>query len=333
MEFRFDWFEKLKNQQLSRQDRQTVRRFLSEPKSRLFLSVAELLKAYDQTADCVALLEYGVKGHPSYGAARVILAREYFEQGRFNDAFEMINGSPVALQQNRLAQKILFKTAMILGFFPEADGALTRMKTLDSKDEETAQAADLIDLHGHAFLRSQLMDRHQPAARADPLAMPLVSTPPLPGLPRVADPRIPPRPPRDSGARTEDLLRKIDLGEFSRYKIAKLADIFSGEVQLEGSSQAEHKDLTLELDSTTLADIFAAQGHYRRALGIYRRLLRLVPANAHVRNRVRELSKLLEDQKAQDYEIDPDTIEKMEQIDGIDRRMQILQEWLDALPK
>ena len=159
-----------------------LRRFLVEPTSRLFLSVAELFKAYDQTNDCIRLLEFGLENHPTYGAARVILAREYFDQGEFEKSLTLLEKSPVSLKQNRLAQKVIFKNYILLGFYPEADEVLQRLRSFESKDEEIAQALDTIAASGHQKYRDRLMQRFE-GGRRTKAAIVLPSLPELPLAP------------------------------------------------------------------------------------------------------------------------------------------------------
>jgi methyl coenzyme M reductase subunit C-like uncharacterized protein (methanogenesis marker protein 7) len=88
----------------------------------------------------------------------------------------------------------------------------------------------------------------------------------------------------------------------------------------------------VELDSSTLADIYMKQGHYPKALAMYRRLLRLTPHDDKLKRRVTELTRLAQDQRAHDMSIDPVVVDHMEQIERIDRQIRFLNDMLERLP-
>jgi tetratricopeptide (TPR) repeat protein len=87
----------------------------------------------------------------------------------------------------------------------------------------------------------------------------------------------------------------------------------------------------VELDSTTLADIYAKQGFYAKALAIYRRLLRMAPHNDLIRMKVSELARLDKEQRHEDLESDPIIYERMEVVEIIDRQTRFLNGLLDSL--
>ncbi len=304
-----------------------LRRFLVEPTSRLFLSVAELFKAYDQTSDCIRLLEFGLENHPTYGAARVILAREYFDQGEFEKSLALLEKSPVSLKQNRLAQKVIFRNYILLGFFPEADEVLQRLRSFESKDEEIAQALDTIAASGHQKYRERLLQRFESGRKTKPS----VELPSVQNLPLQTTASIRPVPVVSSSEGAGVHLDAIDPELFNYFRVCSLAEVFHGQEKGEGDARSISSEFSLELDSTTLADIFASQGHFRKALEIYRRLLRLSPANQALREKVRQVSEQLEQQKSTDYDVDPDMVERMEHLDSIDQRIRLLQNILDGL--
>jgi methyl coenzyme M reductase subunit C-like uncharacterized protein (methanogenesis marker protein 7) len=87
----------------------------------------------------------------------------------------------------------------------------------------------------------------------------------------------------------------------------------------------------VELDSTTLAEIYAKQGVYSKALSIYRRLLRMAPHNDLIRLKVSEMARLEKEQRSDDLAADPVVFERMEVNDLIDRQMRFMQGLLNKL--
>ena len=87
----------------------------------------------------------------------------------------------------------------------------------------------------------------------------------------------------------------------------------------------------IELDSTTLADIYARQGHYGKALEVYRRLLRMTPGNDLLRRKVSELAKLDREQRDVDLGVDPALVDRMESVEIIDRQIKFYNDMLGRL--
>ena len=87
----------------------------------------------------------------------------------------------------------------------------------------------------------------------------------------------------------------------------------------------------VELDSTTFADIYARQGHYGKALEVYRRLLRMAPNNDLLRRKVSELARLDREQRDVDLTVDPTLVDRMETVEIIDRQIRFFNDLLGRL--
>jgi hypothetical protein len=131
------------------------------------------------------------------------------------------------------------------------------------------------------------------------------------------------------GKELSDLESEVDeetRKEFQNYHVVPLNEVFAGESSDNAAQRArgtgsdsEHN--SIELDSTTLAEIYTKQAHYSKALGIYRRLLRLAPHNDLLRLKVAELSRLDANQRREDLEADPVMYDRMEVVEIIDRQI------------
>jgi hypothetical protein len=111
------------------------------------------------------------------------------------------------------------------------------------------------------------------------------------------------------------------------FHVVMLNEIFSP-----GDSIGEKIDGSgIELDSTTLAEIYIRQHHYGKALEIYRRLLRMTPGSDLLRNKVSELVKLDREQKDTDLSVDPVIVDRMESLEIVDRQMRFLNNLLSRL--
>ena len=87
----------------------------------------------------------------------------------------------------------------------------------------------------------------------------------------------------------------------------------------------------VELDSTTMAEIYAKQGHYGKSVAMFRRLLRLSPGNDMLRKRLAELTKLEREQRDADLSVDTSAVEKLETVEIIDRQMRFYSDLLTRL--
>ncbi len=119
--------------------------------------------------------------------------------------------------------------------------------------------------------------------------------------------------------------------ELSSYHVVPLSEVLSPGTITSSPAQDSDGSSPLELDSTTLAEIYAKQEHYGKALGIYRRLLRLSPHNDLLRLKVSELARLEKEQRSDDIETDPVVYDRMEIVEIIDRQMRVYDELLNKL--
>jgi tetratricopeptide (TPR) repeat protein len=91
------------------------------------------------------------------------------------------------------------------------------------------------------------------------------------------------------------------------------------------------KHAGIELDSSTLADIYARQGHYAKALAVYRRLLRMAPQNELLRRKVAEVQKLERRQRDVDVDVDSSVADRVETLEVIEAQIRFYQEMLVAV--
>ena len=115
----------------------------------------------------------------------------------------------------------------------------------------------------------------------------------------------------------------IDDDPTFNFHVLPLEQIFRPEDGASGHPSGEMKG-GVELDSTTLADIYYKQGHYSRALRIYRRLLHMTPQNDFLKRKVSELVRLEQSQNADDLTIDPGLVDRMENLAIVDNQIDFL---------
>jgi tetratricopeptide (TPR) repeat protein len=323
------WISAIDQLPLSRTEQEVVRRFLQDPGGRGFLPVADVLRTHKLLEESLELLTLGVQRHPSFTVARVVLARELYLRGMLLQAWTLLEGSPVPLYDNVLAQKLIFKMAVAFGDERSALSSYTALRQLQGLDDEAKRLGEMLEANGIAITR----DTWRKELRLKGIE---VST-----SPSEYDTRREGSSATDSkvaqGNRGARFILEYELDgstreQFQNYHVLPLKEIFSGESGSGSLSSKTGSDAgAIELDSTTLAEIYTKQGHYSKALGIYRRLLRLSPHNDLLRLKVSELSRLDSDQRRTDFEADPAMYDKMEVVEIIDRQMRFYSNLLDRI--
>lgn len=315
--------------QLSKVEQEVFRRFQEDPSGRQFLPLSDILRNHKLVDESLELLTQGVQNHPSFAVARVVLARELFYRGLILEAWTALEGAPVPLSDNILAQKLRFKMAILLGDESAARHAMHLLKIQQGVDPESRRLFDTLELEGIVSARETF--RQEFAKKGVALRVPASESPPSSDL-MVKENQNKTQVLRTKGKR---FILEYDLDENTRRQVENFHVVPLSEVFLPGSDAdvLEGSPTQVELDSTTLAEIYAKQGFYSKALAIYRRLLRMAPHNDLIRLKVSEMARLDKEQRHDDLEADPIVFERMEVTDLIDRQMRFMQSLLDRLEK
>lgn len=282
---------------LLKSDRVLVERFRRDPDGRGFLSIAELLKACNFPTESLELLQSGVAAHPRFSAARVVLAKEFFQRGMVCEALSVIEESPVSLKANIMAQKIKLKSLLLLQQEKDFCAVLDWLTAGRALDDECERLAQLFYRDGFAKAASAFAAR----LATDGIVV------------NIAPPSPPPQ-----KQQTEV------VSEASNYWIMPVDEIFlRNNDKVEGS--------VAELETKTMAQVYEDQGNHAKALQIYRRLLASLPHNEFLRHKVIELTQIVRKPKRHHLILDAVTISKMEQLDQIDIKLQKCRTFLQKL--
>ncbi|MCX6118394.1 MAG: hypothetical protein NT027_12685 [Proteobacteria bacterium] len=313
------WVNLLGHLPLSRTEQEIVARFASDTDGRGFLPVADIFRAHKLNEESVEILLEGVQSHPNFAVARVVLARELYNRGLLLDAWRLLNDSPVPLYDNVLAQKLLFKTAVAFGDESVATQTYEVLKQNQGLDGEIIKLFDLIVLQGMSSARE--IWRNELSSKGIKVGhLPIE----LDQAPLVEPKKVKARSNAATSATTFNLELELDSAtkaHIQQFHVVPLDEVFSGENVGHSNLERGQSLNTIELDSTTLADIYVKQGYYSKALGIYRRLLKLAPHNDLVRMKVSEVAKLEREQRNLDVEEDPVLFDKLEVVEIIDRQI------------
>jgi tetratricopeptide (TPR) repeat protein len=288
--------------------------------------LSDVLRSHKLYDESLELLTQGVQDHPAFSVARVVLARELFQRGLIMEAWSALERSPAPLSDNVLAQKLRFKMAVLLGDESVARASIQSLKVQQGVDPEVRRIFDQLDVEGILAARDSFRD--ELSSRGVDLRLPKIVE-----SVKKNEEKSPSITKESARGRGKRFILEYDLDDATRrhvenFHVVPLIEVF---VPTDGDP-ANHVDGgQVELDSTTLAEIYAKQGFYSKALAIYRRLLRMAPHNDLIRLKVSEMARLDKDQRQDDLEVDPVVFERMEVTDLIDRQMRFMQSMLDKL--
>ena len=323
------WIKMVRQLPLSRAEGEILRRFEEDPSGRQFLPLSEILRNHQLIDESLELLHQGVQDHPGFAVARVVLARELFQRGLVLDAWDTLGRAPTPLTDNVLAQKLQFKLALLLGDEPTVRKAYQQLRVQQGVDPEIKRLIERLDLDGIALTRESYTT--DLIGRGIDLRLPRPDH-----IMSVTDRAIPKdaKLQEDQRSRGKKFILEYELDEATRKQIEKfyvvpLPEVFAPGAlsELDNAGAKGH----VELDSTTLAEIYTKQGFYGKALAIYRRLLRMTPHNDLIRLKVSELARLDKEQRHEDLENDPVIFERMEVVEIIDRQMRFLTGLLESI--
>jgi tetratricopeptide (TPR) repeat protein len=174
-------------------------RISKDPKSKLFVPLAEEYKKIGDVEMAVYVLTEGLKNNPSYVTARAILGRLLLDQGDLAGAHKELQEVVKVIPDNLLAQR---KIGDICVLQDRSSDALKHYKIVLALSPSDAEVVSLIsDIEAGNDVRSRLQQpKGQPIAAATPAAKPQVKQPvkqevkPEPQIAAPAPPREKPAP-------------------------------------------------------------------------------------------------------------------------------------------
>jgi tetratricopeptide (TPR) repeat protein len=294
-----------------------VKRFEVDPDGRSFLPVSDILRAHKLHDESLELLSQGVERHPTFTVARVVLARELFHKGLINEAWSVLEDSPVPLRENVLAQKLRFKIAILFSKQETARKTRDYLAQHQLLDVELKRLSDQMETSGFETVRQELIGQFR-SQGIELLLEDDVDADSEDNEIQLLDPKVAPFDVQVFGESFENL---------AGFHVIPLKEVFRP-----GESAPGGELGGIELDSTTLAEIYEKQGHYGKSLAIYRRLLRLTPQNSMLQRKVSVLAKLDREQADVDLTIDPALADRMEAVEIIDRQIAFMNDLLARLP-
>ncbi|MEZ4742699.1 MAG: tetratricopeptide repeat protein [Bdellovibrionota bacterium] len=313
------WSPILEKINLSRTEKEVVNRFRKDPQGRSFLPVADILKRHQFVDESIELLTRGVLAHKTFTVARVVLVRELYNKGLIVEAWKTLEQTTSSLKQNILAQKLKFKLAIALGYNLIAASTIEHMKIQNMLDEETTALGETFETSGIYEARKILINQWNSQGVQIDLPAYVEQAPNVMDADKSID---------TINEKKSDEFPSYNINTVKGFQVVRLEEIFHGEDTIASDKSAFSG---IELDSTTLAEIYENQGHYDKSIAVYRRLLRVSPSNEFLQNKIRELARKSKEQKLDDLTIDPSIADSMEQIEMIDVEIRFFESLLERL--
>jgi tetratricopeptide (TPR) repeat protein len=298
-----------------------------DPKSRLFVPLAEEYLKAGLQAEAMIVLTDGLKIHPNFHVARAMMGKVYLEQGKVAEAKAEFEQVIKADPENLLAHRRLAKLYKEAGQTDKARTSCQAVLLSNSKDPEMKLLMEELNRIDQTA-RQRIQERSnvsmgsssdrmqveqtthsQPAPASEPSGMkpPTGSIEAPPVEPPSVSEVIPPTPviPESRPAALESetpppsVEPSLEEAASEPPVAAEASPIPETELlQMSEPSPEEAPAVppTEEITTEALANLYIQQGHYEKGIAIYRRLLAKDPGNEPLFQKLEEtveLAKLL----------------------------------------
>ncbi len=324
------WLALIEGERLSRSESSIVKKFSQDPEGKYFLQFSDVLKSHGKTNESLELLIEGVGRHPSFSVARVLLSKNLLEKGLIDEAWQNLEESPVSLDTNKLAQKLKIKLSILLGLEDICRNLLFEQKP-SSDSEVISIKQDIVNL-GFDTARIKLIE----SLELDKEFILKNFTPSKVKKLHQSDSSISSESTQGSDKSDQDDIEisptqqstnNSDPATFNNFRLSNLSNAFTDEAD----TSLNQNFASSSLSSMTLASIYARQGHYGKALGIYRQLLLEKPHSKVLQEKIEELSRLDQKQAISDIGVDPELADELERMKEIDYKISILNSLMSKL--
>jgi len=116
-----------------------------EPQSLVFAQLADAYRKSGMLDEAIRVCREGLKHHPNYASAYMVLGRAYVEKGQLPEAREAFQQALHLSPDNVLAYRLLGQIASVRGEVEEAISAYRTALTLNPFDQETRAALERLE--------------------------------------------------------------------------------------------------------------------------------------------------------------------------------------------
>lgn len=249
-----------------------TKRLQREPASRVFLDLAREYHALGDREQAAKVCRDGLKKHPGYHSARVLLGRVLVELQRPAEAVPELEWVALQAPDNLLARRLLADALSGAGRSADALAALRALMALQPGDKEIRQRIEEIEKEASPAAGSEEASASSSAAVASAATV---------GAEAVAMPSEPERAQSEAG---------VDTLAAPPDQVLERAETTVTLRTPEASPTAAIEPPPRALPTPTLAELHVRQGDVQGAIGVYRDVLASDPSNAPAAARLRELA-------------------------------------------
>ena len=304
----------ISNTKLSETQKGVLRSFMENPYSREFLLAAKVLLELGYKQEAFEALYEGVRRHPDYTAARVLLCQELFVNGMFKEAWSTLESTPVSLRHNKAAEILRFKLSIILGYIDHYFASAGFLKHDGFDDEFLEVTYSKVSSSSFNEARDWFLDEVSSRYNI------------------IIDDKL--RSDTVSEFIAEDIDQDLSRQEKEELNRRKITSFFVSSLD-EVFGREKHKNISDvesdQLDTLTYADVLMKQGNYVKAEKLYKQLQYMSPHNDLYKIRLKQLESLKNEQSNVEVEIDNQVREKLLEVELLDQKILILDKLLDRL--
>jgi tetratricopeptide (TPR) repeat protein len=252
-----------------------LKEFQKNPRSLVFVSLAESYRAEGLFNQALEILEEGLAHHPGLASALVCRARCLSETRRFGEALAQLKTVLASNPQNIKAHRLQAEIYVRLGQRKAAIRALTQVVSLYPQDLESVRALEeLENLESRQFI---------PVSRIQAAS---TDAPPKQVLGRIEDFQV-------SGM--DESLASIGAGPQSPVENfvepappASVRETVSSSV-IDSSAEAMEEEAEPTFATRTIAELYLRQGLKPKAIKVLRKMLKLDASNQWARETLQDL--------------------------------------------
>ncbi len=303
-------------------DREAVEAFRKNPNGRGFLPIVDILTKHSHEDEALQLLILGVQLHPGYSAARVVLAQKLFERSIFGEAWQVLQQAPLDLRDNKTAQILRFRLALLLGYESKLHAIQEQMRSYGQLEGPILRLTEELEIKSFAnvrlgFIQVAKAEGFDISSLEHSAGEELSSSEPFHAKPVKGSELA-----ESSHSHDPVLIERLIDG----FYVAPIHELFSQAPEADLPEEDHHS-----LDPATLAQIYRKQARYQKALDIYQKLLYMAPNNDLYKKQVEELTSLREEQKQREKTFDPELIDRLDKVQEIESKIGFLNTMLIRL--
>jgi tetratricopeptide (TPR) repeat protein len=311
-----------------------------DPKSKLFVPLAEEYIKSGMLDEAAMVLTEGLKIYPNFLTARVALGKVYLEKGQIKEAKAEFERVITANPDNLFAHRKLARIYKDEGELTRARSSCQAVLSLNPKDPEMkALMEDLDRLSGKPVevsisppaIQETLEEVREPVRLQEvPESAPVHET----GASAFAQGSAPSS---VSGGGTEERFAEASMDQASAAEPAVKEHVIQEETPVEPTPTPASAREGEEILTDALADLYIKQGYYDKGIEVYQKLVSQDPTNTTLQRKLEEaevLVKLLtEGPKVKSQGHEAVVSEAGGSRSEEDEKVKRLEAWLDSIRK